>query len=83
MLQDDDAVNAPEWMIPLPVLSEMAASYGLELEYAQNFHEVVQNNRDKVDGGRGGIRWLNYQGSISSTEWDIARIYVALKFTRV
>jgi len=79
-----DAVNAPEWMIPLPFLEAAAREYGLKLEKAQNFHELVEENRAQIDGGRaGGIRWVNYQGSISQTEWDIARIYVALKFTRI
>ena len=78
-----DAVNAPEWMIPLPFLEAAAKEYGLKLEQAQNFHELVEENRAQIDGGRAGIRWVNYQGSISQTEWDIARIYVALKFTRI
>ena len=83
-----DAVNAPEWLIPLPRLVALAAECGLELEWAQNFHELVMANRDKIDGGGGGggnrgIRWLNWQGSISPAEWAIARIYVALRFRRV
>ncbi|GAB5031038.1 mrna cap guanine-n7 [Nannochloropsis oceanica] len=78
-----DAVNAPEWMIPLPFLEAAAKEYGLKLEKAQNFHELVEEHRAHIDGGRAGIRWVNYQGSISPTEWDIARIYVALKFTRI
>jgi hypothetical protein len=78
-------VNAPEWLIPLPRLVALARECGLELETAQNFHELVQANRDKIDGGPGGrgIRWLNWQGSISAAEWDIARIYIALRFRRV
>ncbi len=85
-----DAVNAPEWLIPLPRLVALAGECGLALETAQNFHELVQANRDKVDGGhdrgaggRGGIKWLNWQGSISPAEWAIARIYIALRFRRV
>lgn len=83
-----DAVNAPEWLIPLPRLAALAAECGLELEWAQNFHELVMANRDKIDGAGGGggnrgIRWLNWQGSISPAEWAIARIYVALRFRRV
>lgn len=78
-----DAVNAPEWMIPLPLLEAAAGEYGLRLEQAQNFHELVEEHRAQADGKRGGIHWLNYQGSISPIEWEIARIYIALKFTRV
>ncbi len=78
-----DAVNAPEWMIPLPFLRAAAREYGLELERALNFHELVNENRHQINSGHGGIRWTNSQGSISPTEWDIARIYIALKFTRV
>jgi hypothetical protein len=72
-------VNAPEWLVPLPVLVEIAGEYGLMLEYAQNFHELIEAK--KHDRG-GGVQWRNYRGTISEPEWELARIYVALKFVK-
>lgn len=88
-----DAVNAPEWLIPLPYLVRLAGDVGLELEYARNFHEFIEERRHEDGGGgsrqqRGGgglgssYRWVNYRGTISDAEWELARIYIALKFRK-
>merc|ERR1712161_138467 len=45
----------------------MGKEAGLELEYAQNFHEFYEARN----------------GSISKEEWSISRMYMAVKFRKV
>lgn len=71
-----EAVKAPEWMVPLPLLRSLGEEYGLRLEYARNFHEIVG------DGTSKSLRFLNYRGTISEAEWELARMYIGLKFVR-
>ena len=83
-----DAVNLPEWLIPIPVLQALACEAGLELEYAQNFHEFFDVRRDPntysaVHSSMYNMKVLNRNGSISADEWDISRLYCALKFRKV
>jgi hypothetical protein len=81
-----EAVDAPEWLIPLDYLVRLAKAVGLELEYAQNFHDFVDERRheqdDRKKGTMGMNRWVNYKGSISEAEWELARIYIALRFRK-
>lgn len=41
-----EAVDLPEWLTPLPALKSLADEAGLELEYAQNFHEFFETRKD-------------------------------------
>jgi len=83
-----DAVNLPEWLTPLPVLQELGEEAGLELEYAHNFHEFYHQRSDPATNAAAhtslyNMKVLNRNGTISQEEWDISRLYVAVKFRKV
>lgn len=83
-----DAVNLPEWLTPLPALTELAREAGFELEYAQNFHEFYALRSDPVANAAAhsslyNMKVLNRNGSIAPDEWEISRLYVAIKFRKV
>lgn len=82
------AVDLPEWLIPLPVLKSLAEEAGLELEYAQNFHEFFEIRKDPQSFPAAhlalyNMKVLNKNGSISEDEWEISRLYCAIKFKKV
>ena len=77
-----------EWLTPIPVLKKLGEEAGLELEYAQNFHEFFNNRKDpalhaSAHSSLYSMKVLNRRGSISSEEWEISRLYAALKFRKV
>jgi SAM-dependent methyltransferase len=83
-----DAVNLPEWLTPLPVLEALAQEAGLELEYAQNFHEFYEARKDPSANPAAhlalyNMKVLNRDGSISSDEWSVSRLYAAIRFRKV
>ncbi|KAL7558096.1 hypothetical protein ACA910_020046 [Epithemia clementina (nom. ined.)] len=83
-----DAVNLPEWLTPIPVLESLGMEVGLELECAENFHEFFKNRNDpSVHAGAHSslysMKVLNLNGSISPDEWEISRLYCAVKFRKV
>eukprot|EP00934_Nitzschia_sp_Nitz4_P006246 Nitzschia sp. Nitz4//scaffold2_size372955//172653//174965//NITZ4_000422-RA/size372955-processed-gene-0.106-mRNA-1//-1//CDS//3329546775//6236//frame0 len=83
-----DAVNLPEWLTPLPVLQALAKEAGLELDYAQNFHEFYQARKDPSANPAAhlalyNMKVLNRSGSISEEEWSVSRLYAAIKFRKV
>jgi mRNA (guanine-N7-)-methyltransferase len=83
-----DAVNLPEWLTPIPVLVALAKEVGLELEYAQNFHEFYAKRSDPSTHSSShsslyNMKVLNRNGSISGEEWEISRLYMAIKFRKV
>jgi mRNA (guanine-N7-)-methyltransferase len=83
-----DAVNLPEWLTPLPVLTSLAEEAGLVLEYAHNFHEFYAVRSDPKThaashGSLYNMKVLNRNGSIAPDEWEISRLYVAIKFRKV
>ena len=83
-----DAVNLPEWLAPIPVLKALAEEAGLELEYAQNFHEFFEARKDpsahpSAHHALYNMKVLNRLGSISEQEWSISRMYAAIKFRKV
>ena len=83
-----DAVNLPEWLTPLPVLEALAREAGLELESAQNFHEFFESRKDPSKNPAAhlalyNMKVLNRDGSISSDEWSVSRLYAAIKFRKV
>lgn len=83
-----DAVNLPEWLTPIPVLVGLAKEVGLELEYAQNFHEFYKERSDPLTHAAShsslyNMKVLNKNGSISEEEWEISRLYMAIKFKKV
>jgi mRNA (guanine-N7-)-methyltransferase len=83
-----DAVNLPEWLTPIPVLESLAKEAGLELVYAQNFHEFFSKRSDPSSNAGAhsslyNMRVLNRSGSVSEEEYEISRLYAAIKFRKV
>ena len=83
-----DAVNLPEWLNPIPVLKTLAEEAGLKLVAAENFHEFFNNRKNPSTNAAAhesmyAMKVLNRNGSISQREWDISRLYVAVKFQKV
>ncbi len=83
-----DAVNLPEWLIPIPVLVALGREAGLELEYAHNFHEFYQAHSDPSTHHAAhmllkNMKVPNRHGTISEEEWSISRLYLAVKFKKV
>jgi SAM-dependent methyltransferase len=83
-----NAVNLPEWLTPLPVLEALAREAGLELDYAQNFHEFYEARKDPnvhpaARQALNNMKVLNRDGSISEEEWSVSRLYAAIRFRKV
>jgi len=83
-----EAVDLPEWLTPLPALQELAEEAGLKMEYASNFHSFYQERKDpaKFPAAHNALynmKVLNRNGSISEQEWEVSRMYVAIKFRKV
>jgi mRNA (guanine-N7-)-methyltransferase len=81
------AVDLPEWLTPIPVLERLAEEAGLVLEYASNFHEFFDLRKDPIShyaahSALYNMKVLNRSGSISEQEWEISRMYVAIKFRK-
>mmetsp|Transcript_27343 Transcript_27343/g.66373 ORF Transcript_27343/g.66373 Transcript_27343/m.66373 type:complete len:417 (+) Transcript_27343:287-1537(+) len=83
--RDGYAVNLPEWLTPLPALKTLAKEAGLELEYVENFHEFYDNRKEEQSARKAlhNMHVLNSSGSITKEEWDICRLYAAMKFRKV
>jgi mRNA (guanine-N7-)-methyltransferase len=82
-----DAVNLPEWLAPLPVLTSLAKEAGLELVYDSNFHDFYAERSDPKFHSASHdslckMKVLNRNGSIAPDEWEISRLYVAIKFRK-
>jgi mRNA (guanine-N7-)-methyltransferase len=83
-----DAVNLPEWLIPLPVLVALGKEAGLELEYAQNFHDFYEARKDPSEHRPAHQALLNMKvpnrnGTISAPEWSVSRLYIAVRFRKI
>jgi SAM-dependent methyltransferase len=83
-----EAVDLPEWLIPIPVLSALGQQAGLEIDYAQNFHEFYDSRSDPSVHAAAhtslyNMNVLNRNGSISEDEFEISGLYIALKFRKV
>ena len=67
------AVDRPEWLTPIPILVQLAHQVGLELEYAQNFHNFYQchSSADSHKQRLLNMNVLSRNGTISQEEWDI------------
>ena len=83
-----DAVNLPEWLTPIPVLKALASEAGMELDYAQNFHEFFEARKDAsahpaAHHALYNMKVMNRDGTISKDEWSISRMYAAIRFRKV
>jgi len=82
------AVDLPEWLTPVPIIESIANEAGLRLDSNENFHEFYANRQNAKDHPMAhnalyNMKVLNRSGSISKQEWDISRMYAAIKFTKV
>jgi mRNA (guanine-N7-)-methyltransferase len=83
-----EAVDLPEWLSPLPVLEALATEVGMKLDYAVNFHEFYSSRKNPINHAKAhsalySMKVLNRNGTISDEEWEISRLYIAVKFTKV
>ena len=83
-----EAVDLPEWLTPVPALEELAEESGLQLEYATNFHTFFDERKNPAKNPAAhnalyNMKVLNRDGSISGQEWEVSRMYIALKFRKV
>ncbi|KAL3811363.1 hypothetical protein ACHAXA_011327 [Cyclostephanos tholiformis] len=83
-----EAVDLPEWLTPIAALEKLAEEFGLKLEYATNFHEFYEERKNPAKfpmahNALYNMKVLNRNGSISDQEWDVSRMYIALKFCKV
>lgn len=81
------AVDLPEWLTPLPVLIALGEEAGLVLEDASNFHDFYNQRKDPMTyhtchSALYNMNVLNRSGTISDQEWDISRMYMAVKFRK-
>jgi len=83
-----DAVNLPEWLIPIPTLTSLAHDAGFKLEYVENFHEFYENRKNpelhySAHNALYSMHVLDRFGSICPDNWEVSRMYMAIKFTKV
>ena len=69
-------------------MTALGKEAGLEIEYAKNFHEFYADRSDPTANAGAhnsmyNMKVLNRNGSISKTEWEISRLYAAIKFRKV
>jgi len=83
-----EAVDLPEWLTPIPMLEALAKEAGLEITSVENFHEFYSNRQNASDHPAAHVAMynmhvLNMNGSISKDEWEVSRLYMAIKFTKI
>ena len=82
-----EAVEAPEYVVPWDLFCEMAAEYGLRLQYCKPFDEVWEENRDDevLAPLSKEMRVLNKGGSflVSDQEVEAAKFYIAFCFRKI
>lgn len=87
-----EAVDAPEFVVPFEALRALAEEYGLELLYRKGFREVFDEERNDPELGRlaermGVMSRDRSQGDggclVSEQEWEAASFYHAFVFYKV
>ncbi|WOL04538.1 mRNA cap guanine-N7 methyltransferase 1-like [Canna indica] len=79
----EDAVDCPEWIVPFHVFKTLAEEYGLDLVFAKNSHEFVNEYLKKPEYAElmrrlGALGNVNHdQSTLSQDEWDVAYLYLA------
>uniref|UniRef100_K3WYB2 mRNA (guanine-N(7))-methyltransferase n=1 Tax=Globisporangium ultimum (strain ATCC 200006 / CBS 805.95 / DAOM BR144) TaxID=431595 RepID=K3WYB2_GLOUD len=77
-----EAVDTPEYLVPDDLLSRLVKENGFELLLKQNFHQFILKNTDKNRSLLEKMHVMNYEGSISDAEWEIAGLYQVLAFKK-
>ncbi|QIX01427.1 hypothetical protein AMS68_006944 [Peltaster fructicola] len=87
-----EAVDAPEFVVPFEALRALAEEYGLELMYRKGFREVFDEERDDPELGRlaermGVLSRDRAEGNggclVTEQEWEAAAFYHAFVFYKV
>lgn len=83
-----EAVDLPEWLSPIPLLKALGTEFGLKVEEVENFHEFFSKRSNVTTNAFAqsalyNMHVLARDGSISQDEWDISRLYMTIKFTKV
>ncbi|KAK9673996.1 hypothetical protein RND81_12G204000 [Saponaria officinalis] len=79
----EDAVDCPEWVVPFNLFKSLAEEYDLELVFAKNSHQFVEEymkRPDFVDLMRrlGALGDGNQDlSTLSPDEWEVAYLYMA------
>lgn len=77
-----EAVDVPEYLVPDDLLLRLLKENGFELLLKQNFHQFILKNTDKNRSLLEKMKVMNYDGSISDAEWEIAGLYQVLAFKK-
>ncbi|KAF0775294.1 hypothetical protein AaE_001007 [Aphanomyces astaci] len=75
---DEEAVNLPEYLIPSLMLRRLLDLHGFDLVLQENFQTFIGHNKDAHRHLLMKMNVLNFQGTISDVEWDIAGLYQVL-----
>jgi mRNA (guanine-N7-)-methyltransferase len=78
-----EAVDLPEYLVPDDLLHCLLQENGFELVLKQNFHEFINQNTDKNRSLLEKMRVMNYNGTISDAEWEIAGLYQVIAFKKI
>lgn len=76
------AVDLPEYLVPDDLLKRLLKENGFELLLQQNFHSFVHKHSDKNRSLLEKMHVMNYAGSISDAEWEVAGLYQVLAFKK-
>ncbi|RHY28070.1 hypothetical protein DYB32_006284 [Aphanomyces invadans] len=79
---DEEAVNLPEYLIPSSLLHQMLDEHGFDLVLQENFQTFIGLHKDSHKSLLMKMNVLNFQGTISDVEWDIAGLYQVLAFKK-
>ncbi|TYZ56891.1 hypothetical protein PybrP1_003616 [[Pythium] brassicae (nom. inval.)] len=77
-----EAVDTPEYLVPDDLLARMLQEHGFELLLKQNFHQFILKNLDANRALLEKMKVMNYDGSISDAEWEIAGLYQVVAFKK-
>ncbi|KAJ7172680.1 mRNA capping enzyme-domain-containing protein [Mycena filopes] len=82
-----DAVeNVPEYIVRWDNFVQMAADYGLQPVYKEEFHDVFSEHREHPEFGPLMVRMkvvdANGESSMDEDQWEAANIYIAFAFEK-
>ena len=93
--EDEQAVNAPEWIVPCGrYLEHIAERFGLRVTYYENNHKFISERIKAAEvfptpsnmflkSQLENRNAFNYKGRIEDAEWDICGLYAIIIFEKV
>ncbi|GLE10926.1 hypothetical protein PINS_up023198 [Pythium insidiosum] len=78
----DKAVDLPEYLVPDDLLHRLLRENGFELLLQQNFHPFILRHLEKNRSLLEKMHVMNFEGTISDAEWEIAGLYQVLAFKK-